>query len=156
MQPLTLDRAALDAMFAHAREAHPDECCGAVVHRDGRDVVLRFTNVQNELHAKDPEAYPRTAATAYTPRDAELFAAQRAGEQPGARLVVFYHSHAINGSYFSDEDRKKATEPWDEPNYPEVTYVVVSDARVRDEARAFRWDEAARDFVEVAIAVREP
>ncbi len=155
MSPLTIERATLDAMFAHARETHPDECCGAVVHRDGRDVVLRFTNVQDELHAKDPVAYPRTAATAYTPRDAELFAAQRAGEAPGARLLVFYHSHAINGSYFSDEDRKKATEPWDEPNYPDVIYVVVSDARVRGEARAFCWDEASRAFVEVPIEVRD-
>ena len=154
MEPLTLDGAALAEMFVHARETHPDECCGAVIRRDGRDVVVRFTNVQDELHAKDPVNYPRTAATAYTPKDAELFAAQRAGDAPGARLVVFYHSHAINGSYFSDEDRKKATEPWDEPNYPDVTYVVVSDARVRDEARAFRWDEAARDYVEVAIEVR--
>jgi len=154
MEALTLDRAALDAMFAHAREAHPDECCGAVVHRDGRDVVHRFVNVQNEVHAADPQAYPRTAATAYTPRPEDLFAAERAGREPGARLAVFYHSHAINGSYFSDEDRKKAVEPWDEPNYPDVTYVVVSDARVRGEARAFRWDEAARAYVEVPIEVR--
>jgi proteasome lid subunit RPN8/RPN11 len=126
-----------------------------VVRHGGRDVVHRFTNVQNELHAKDPTTYPRTAATAYTPRDSELFAAQRAGEQPGARLLVFYHSHAINGSYFSDEDRKKATEPWDEPNYPDVTYVVVSDARVRDEMRAFRWDAATSDFAEIPIEVRD-
>jgi proteasome lid subunit RPN8/RPN11 len=155
MKRLTLDRAALDAMFVHARETHPDECCGAVIHRDGRDVVRRFTNVQNELHAEDPVANPRTAATAYAPKHSELFAAQREGEQPGASLLVFYHSHAINGSYFSDEDKKKATEPWDEPNYPDVTYVVVSDARERGEARAFRWDEAARDFVEVPIEVRD-
>ena len=155
MDPLTLDRQALAQMFVHARETQPDECCGAVVHRDGRDVVYRFTNVQNEMHAKDPVAYPRTAATAYTPRQSELFAAQKAGEEPGARLLVFYHSHAINGSYFSDEDRKKAIEPWDEPNYPDVTYVVVSDAKVPDEARAFRWDEARREYVEVPIVVRE-
>jgi len=154
MEPLTIDRAALDAMFSHAREVHPDECCGAVVHRGGRDVVHRFTNIQNELHAKDPQTYPRTAATAYTPKQDELFAAQRDGDQPGSQLLVFYHSHAINGAYFSDEDKKKAVEPWDEPNYPDVTYVVVSDAREVGEAKAFRWDEARREFVEVAIEVR--
>jgi hypothetical protein len=44
----------------------------------------------------------------------------------------------------------------DEPSYPEVTWVVVSDARSRGEARAFRWSEEKHDFVEVAIEVREP
>ena len=43
----------------------------------------------------------------------------------------------------------------DEPAYPDVTYVVVSDARTRGEARAFRWSDEAHDFVEVAIEVRE-
>jgi hypothetical protein len=39
----------------------------------------------------------------------------------------------------------------DEPAYPEVTYVVVSDSRTPGEARAFRWSDAARDFVEVEV-----
>ena len=154
MEPLKLDRATLDAMHAHGRAAHPDECCGAVVERDGRDVVHRFTNVQNRLHAENPVETPRDAKTAYTPEPKELYAAIRAGEEPGACLKVFYHSHAINGSYFSDKDRADAMFG-DDPAYPEVTYVVVSDAREPGEARAFRWDEAAHDFVEVPIEVRD-
>jgi hypothetical protein len=43
----------------------------------------------------------------------------------------------------------------DDPAYPDVTYVVVSDARTDGEARAFRWDETSRDFVELAIEVRD-
>ena len=39
----------------------------------------------------------------------------------------------------------------DEPAYPEVTYLVVSDSRTPGEARAFRWDETARDFVELPV-----
>jgi hypothetical protein len=31
--------------------------------------------------------------------------------------------------------------------------VVVSDSRQRGEARAFRWQEASRDFVEVPLEV---
>ena len=68
---------------------------------------------------------------------------------------MFYHSHPVTGAYFSGEDRARAMFG-DEPSYPEVTYVVVSDARSRGEARAFRWNEATHDFVEVAIEVREP
>ena len=61
MESLKLDRATLDAMHAHGRAAHPDECCGAVVERDGRDLVHRFTNVQNRLHAENPVETPRDA-----------------------------------------------------------------------------------------------
>jgi proteasome lid subunit RPN8/RPN11 len=153
MDPLRLDRASLEAMHEHARALHPEECCGAVVEVDGRDVVHRFTNVQNRLHAENPQENPRDARTAYAPEPKELLAAIREGEGPGACLKVFYHSHAVRGSYFSGEDRARAMFG-DDPAYPDVTYIVVSDAREAGEARAFRWDEAARDFVEVPIEVR--
>ena len=41
---------------------------------------------------------------------------------------------------------------WDEPSYPDATQVVVSviDGEVRD-VKAFRWQESARDFVEVPL-----
>ena len=152
MEALRLARAALDAIFAHARATHPEECCGAVVVADGRDVVHRFTNIQGRLHAADPQAYPRDAPTAYTPEPKELLAVLRAGERPGARLAVFYHSHTRGGAYFSGEDRARALFD-DEPAYPDVTYLVVSDARTPGEARAFRWDDASRDFVEVPLEI---
>ena len=152
MEPLKLERAALDAILAHARATHPEECCGAVLAVDGRDVVRRFTNVQGRLHREDPSANPRGAETAYTPEPKELFSALRDGDAPGSRLKVFYHSHTRVGAYFSGEDRARAMFG-DEPSYPEVTYVVVSDSRTAGEARAFRWDEGTRDFVEVPIEV---
>jgi proteasome lid subunit RPN8/RPN11 len=154
MDALTLDRATIDTMLAHARAEHPDECCGAIVERDGRDVLHRFTNIQNRLHREHPADNPRDAKTAYTPEPKELLAALREGEQPGTRLKVFYHSHAVRGAYFSGEDRARAMFG-DEPAYPDVTYVVVSDARVPGETRAFHWDDGAQDFVERTVEVRE-
>jgi proteasome lid subunit RPN8/RPN11 len=155
MDALTLERSALAEMLAHARETHPEECCGAVITRDGHDHVMRFTNIQNRLHAQFPEEYPRSAERAYTPDPKDQFAAERAAREPGARLSVFYHSHPVTGAYFSGEDRARAMFG-DEPSYPDVVYVVVSDARTPDEARAFRWSDAAQDFVELGIVVREP
>ena len=152
MEPLRIARAALEEMLAHARETHPEECCGAVLELGGCDVVRRFSNVQGRLHRADPAAHPRDAETAYTPEPKELFAALREGEAPGARVKVFYHSHTRVGAYFSGEDRARAMFD-DEPAYPEVTYVVVSDSRTPGEARAFRWDEGALDFAEVPIEV---
>lgn len=147
---LRLERVALDQILGHARAAHPDECCGAVVERDGHDLVRRMTNVQDRLHAEDPAANPRTAQTAYCPAPKELHAVLTEGDAPGARLKVFYHSHTRVGAYFSGEDRARAMFD-DEPAYPDVTYVVVSDSRTPGEARAFRWSEALRDFAEVPI-----
>jgi hypothetical protein len=61
-----LSPTSLAAIRAHACEAYPDECCGLIVERDGREGVVRVTNIQNELHAQDPGQFPRTAAIAYT------------------------------------------------------------------------------------------
>jgi [CysO sulfur-carrier protein]-S-L-cysteine hydrolase len=151
-EPLRLARAALDDVLAHARATHPAECCGAVLEVGGRDDVRRFTNVQDRMHREDPDGHPRGAETAYTPDPKELFAALRDGETPGARLKVFYHSHTRVGSYFSGEDRARAMFG-DEPAYPDVAYLVVSDSRTAGEARAFRWSDTERDFVEVPVEV---
>jgi proteasome lid subunit RPN8/RPN11 len=153
MEGLTLERGALDEILAHARATHPAECCGAVVERDGRDHVRRFTNIQDRLHAEDPATHPRGAETAYTPEPRELFEVVRDGDTPGAHLKVFYHSHTRVGAYFSGEDRARAMFG-DEPAYPDVIYLVVSDSRTPGEARAFRWDDGTRDYVELPVILR--
>ncbi len=149
-----LSRSSLAALHAHACETYPDECCGMIIERNGREEVVRVTNMQNELHAKDPEQYPRTAAIAYTMgREAApiLIGAER-GE---VVLRAFYHSHPDHDAYFSAEDRKQAMGGWDEPNYPQAAQIVVS-VRAREvrATAAFAWDEAKRDFVEVALRVK--
>lgn len=155
MNRLRLERRALDEILAHARETHPEECCGAVLARDDRDEVRRLTNLQGRLHRDDPQATPRGAETAYTPDPTEFFAVLRDADAPGVRLKLFYHSHTRVGAYFSGEDRARAMFG-DEPAYPDVVYLVVSDGRFRGEARAFHWREEARDFVELPLEVPTP
>jgi len=155
MTPLRLDRTALTEVIAHARALDPDECCGVIVERNGEDAVWRLRNVQNELHARDPVAHPRTARTAYAlgREDVERVDAATLGDPTVGDLKAIYHSHSKNGAYFSGEDRAQAMFG-DDPTYPDVAYLVVSDARERGEARAFRWSETDRDFVEVPIELR--
>jgi proteasome lid subunit RPN8/RPN11 len=152
MTVLSLRRAALEEMLRHAREAHPDECCGAVVTREGRDEVWRLRNAQDELHAQDPGRHPRTARTAYAlgREDVERVDAATLADAEIGGLKAIYHSHSKNGAYFSGEDRAQAMFG-DEPTYPGIAYLVVSDAREPGEARAFRWSETDRDFVEIPI-----
>ncbi|MGD9762741.1 MAG: Mov34/MPN/PAD-1 family protein [Candidatus Binatia bacterium] len=140
----------LDELFAHARSTFPEECCGILIERGAGVEAVRVTNVQNAKHAEHPESFPRTATTAYTmgPEAAPILVAHDKGE---LTIRAIYHSHPQHAAYFSAEDRAQAT-VWDEPSYPEAAQIVISviDGTVRD-AKAFRWDAAVREFVEVPL-----
>ncbi len=149
-----IDAASFDIIKAHALETYPNECCGMIVERDGIEQVVRVTNLQDELHAKDPEQFPRSAKTAYT-MGAEAAPVLLAAERGELHLRAFYHSHPEHDAYFSDEDRKQAFGGWDEPNYPNAGQIVVSvfACEVRNVA-AFVWDQSARDFTKADLALR--
>jgi proteasome lid subunit RPN8/RPN11 len=143
----------LEVMLRHSRESYPDECCGVVVDlADGSQSVVVLRNVQDEMHAKDPARYPRTARTAYSPHAGDFKRAHDLWDAAGNRLVAFYHSHPDHGSYFSDEDLAQAT-PFGEPSYPDALQIVVSvyDREVRD-VKAFCWSESEAAFVETRTA----
>ena len=147
----TLNGSSLAAIHAHAREAYPDECCGLIFERDGREEIVRATNIQNELHAQDPDQFPRTAATGYMmgPEAAPILIRSERGE---LRLLAIYHSHPQREAYFSQEDRKQALGAGGEPIYPQAAYIVMS-VRNREvrATKVFVWDTAARDYVEAQI-----
>ncbi|MCK6554493.1 M67 family metallopeptidase [Candidatus Binatia bacterium] len=153
MTTVTLAAGSLDAMRAHARATYPDECCGFVIERLGGEEVVPVTNIQNELHARDPHQYPRTAATAYT-MGREQVAVIDGVERGQLVLRAIYHSHPEHDAYFSAEDRKQAVGPWGEPNYPQAAQIVLS---VRGGAvaavKAFAWDLVAGDYVEADLGV---
>lgn len=150
---LTVRQATLDALEAHARAAYPDECCGMMVVRDGREEAVPVTNIQNELHATDPSQFPRTAQTAYT-MGAEAAPILMAAERGTLQLRAFYHSHPEHDAYFSEEDRKQAFGGWDEPTYPDTAQVVLSVRNgVVQAVKAFAWDAARRDFAEIPLLV---
>lgn len=159
MNPL-LTTAELEAIHRHARADYPIECCGVLLIRPGApgDVVerrlLACRNIQDELHARDPGRFPRTARTAYYIAHADLLEiGRREGE--GFEVRVIYHSHVDAGAYFSETDRQNAMIDG-VPAYPQATYVVVSVAEGRvAEARAHRWSPEAHAFVEIPLVVDE-
>jgi len=148
---VSIRRACFDDMRAHAAAAYPEECCGLLTERDGVQEVVRVTNVQNEMHARDPEQFPRTAATAYLmgPEAAPVLLGVDRGDR---KLLAIYHSHPEHDAYFSAEDRLQALGGWDEPTYADAAWIVFS---VRQGAacavKAFLWDAAAADFAEVPV-----
>jgi adenylyltransferase/sulfurtransferase len=134
---------------AQAVAEYPAESCGVVLTRGAERRLMPCRNVQNDLHARDPQRYPRDARTAYYIDPADLMRIGRL-EGEGFTVSVIYHSHIDVGAYFSETDRRNAL-LGEEPAYPTATYVVTSvlEGRV-DAMAAFRWDAAAGDFADVS------
>jgi proteasome lid subunit RPN8/RPN11 len=148
---MLLTQEAWNEISRHAQETFPEECCGVIFSARGADCVLRLKNIQNKLHALDPQTYPRTAAIAYAVDPLELESVIRQSEEKGQTLKAFYHSHPDHDAYFSDEDKAFAS-PFGEPTYPDAAQIVVAVYnRAVKVIRAFAWSDEKNDFVEVPI-----
>jgi proteasome lid subunit RPN8/RPN11 len=137
-----------DTIRAQAEEEYPFESCGVILARGAERRLLRCRNAQNELHARDPQRYPRDARTAYYIDPKDLL---RIGdlEREGFAVRVIYHSHVDAGAYFSETDIRQAL-VGGEPAYPGAIYVVTSVlGGVVDAVAAFRWNAEARKFLQM-------
>jgi [CysO sulfur-carrier protein]-S-L-cysteine hydrolase len=148
---MLLTQEAWTEISRHAQETFPEECCGVIFSAGATDQVVRVKNIQNQLHALDPQTYPRTAVIAYAMDPLELDSVIRQGEENGRRLKAFYHSHPNHDAYFSDEDKAFAS-PFGEPTYPDAAQIVISIYnRAVKVIRAFEWSTARNDFAEVPL-----
>ncbi|RMG99227.1 MAG: sulfurylase [Deltaproteobacteria bacterium] len=139
--PYDLPPRVLAEVYDHARAEYPNECCGYLIG-DGDDVeVVRCTNRQDELHATDPETFPRTARTAYQIAGRELLALVRSFDSDRPATII-YHSHPDVGAYFSEEDTRAALAA----GYP-VAYLVV-DVRADRVAGAVLFVREGNRYVE--------
>ena len=128
---------------------YPSEACGILVGEGSRLEVIPFENIQDELHEKDPERFPRTSRTAYSMDTLRL---QRARAHLALRVI--YHTHVECEAHFSGQDHRGAVSPDSgEPVLPGVDYLVMSiyERRPR-EANLFRFEPSTGRFVRVAGA----
>jgi proteasome lid subunit RPN8/RPN11 len=100
------------AMVAHARQAYPFECCGAMLGATdkGRKVVREALPLEN--------TFDGVQATRYQLRAEDLLAADAAARQRDMDLIGIYHSHPDCDAYFSETDLKNSC-PW-------YSFVVLS------------------------------
>ncbi|MGE0824701.1 MAG: Mov34/MPN/PAD-1 family protein [Candidatus Binatia bacterium] len=140
-----------DAICRHATETFPEECCGVILVDNGNETVRQITNMQNAMHAKDPQQFPRDATIAYFMEPKELLAVMNEVDRGRAGLKAFYHSHPDHDAYFSAEDKRQAMFG-DDPSYPDTVYLVISiySRQVRT-IKAYQWDETAKDFIETEL-----
>jgi proteasome lid subunit RPN8/RPN11 len=119
---LSVDRAILDAIAAHARRDHPDEACGVVAGPVGTDTPTRYIPMENA----------ERSTTFYRFDSMEQLRVWREMDDRDEEPVVIYHSHTATEAYPSRTDTSLAAEP-------NAHYVLVS---TRDEEtteiRSFR------------------
>ena len=105
---LTLRPGVAGAISNHGSETYPDECCGALVGRDG---VVTSTYALPNTTEEGPRRRFRVRPQDY--REAE----RRAAED-GADLLGFYHSHPDHPARPSQYDLDHA--------WPFFSYIIVS------------------------------
>ena len=140
-------------MSERAEADFPDETCGFVFSKDGDLDVHPMENIQNRLHAEDPERYDRDAKTAYCFDPLEMQRVLDAREKAGEALVSIYHSHPDHDAYFSETDSAAAA-PFGEPNLPGVVYLVfsVKSGQTAD-LKGFDWSTGEETYVEIPLEI---
>jgi [CysO sulfur-carrier protein]-S-L-cysteine hydrolase len=132
---LTIARAHVDAIIAHARADFPDEACGVVVGPEGSDSPERYVKMTNA----------ERSPTFYRFDSMEQFQVWKQMDERDEEPVVIYHSHTATEAYPSRTDISLASEPG-------AHYVLVS-TREPDtvEFRSFRivGGEVAEEEVRV-------
>jgi len=129
----------------HVRAWFPREACALIVGSDDALTLELVDNLADTFHAADPEAFPRTAETAFVLDARAILRAEREGR----RLVAIVHSHPDGTLAFSAEDRRLASTPDGRfPLYPEAFHVVLGAADGRVETLAvYGWSSELADFV---------
>jgi proteasome lid subunit RPN8/RPN11 len=138
---LRLERGVAEAIRQHGSQAYPNECCGALIGRDG--AVLGAYALPNTTE-EGPRRRFRVRPRDY--RDAE----RRAGEL-GAELLGFYHSHPDHPARPSQYDLDHA--------WPFFSYVIVAVRGGVAEAMTswrLREDRSAFDQEDVTYAEHDP
>jgi len=143
LAPVKMPARLLNALQEHARETHPEECCGLLLgpalgaHQDFR----RCRNEMTRLHEQDPIGYPRDGRQAFHMNETDYLRVLNETEQRGWCVTAVYHSHADAAAYFSELDQSFAKQPGFP--FPEAEHVVISvvEGLVKEAAIFRRTDE---------------
>jgi [CysO sulfur-carrier protein]-S-L-cysteine hydrolase len=124
----------VDAVVAHARADHPDECCGVIAGRDGVATrVVPMTNAER-------------SPTGFVFDSAEQLRVWREIDDADEDLLVVYHSHTMTEAYPSRTDVRWAA------NTPGTSWLLVSTREPdAEEVRSFRIEDGAVTEEELVV-----
>ncbi len=130
---IAIPEEALEQMGRHAREAYPEECCGALLgEASGENARVRRVEA---LINRSPEERGRR----YVVSPEDYGRVERNAEREGLALLGFYHSHPDHPPVPSAYDREHAL--------PFFHYVVMAVPRgVPGEVRSWLLEEGRGEF----------
>jgi proteasome lid subunit RPN8/RPN11 len=105
---LRIAPAALDAIRMHGHATYPNECCGALLGREGNVTAV---------HAL-PNTTEEGPRRRFLVRPADYMTAEREASSRGLELLGFYHSHPDHPARPSQYDLDHA--------WPSFSYVILS------------------------------
>jgi proteasome lid subunit RPN8/RPN11 len=127
-----ISRYQIEELFAHAREAAPEECCGVVGgnHEEAKSIYPLRNVAKNPLNAY--EAAPE-----------DLFKVQKEMRERGEELLAIYHSHPCSANLTpSKTDVALAF-------YPNAVYLIIGFEGERNVLKAFRIFESEGRWEEI-------
>ena len=133
---LTLSSNYRQQIFAYARAAAPDECCGLIGGAgENAGSLYPMRNVA------------ANANVAYEAAPEDLFAAQRQMRERGEQLLAIYHSHPrAREPQPSETDVRLAF-------YPQAIYFIIALAGDEPLMRAFKISESEGRWQQVEYAI---
>jgi proteasome lid subunit RPN8/RPN11 len=143
---MIITKETIEQIYQHSLQEYPDECCGIVTGDEHSQAAHFCENIQNRLHAEDPERYPRDARTAYVIEREEVEKIIAFAKEQGKGVNAFYHSHVNHEAYFSVTDVEAQT-VFGEPEFPDALHIVISviNKKIHD-IKCFQWDREKQDF----------
>ena len=102
MSVLRLPRAVFEAIRAHAEQAYPQECCGALVGQPTTD----GWHIRSAIPAANATA--GSARSRYEIAPLELVRIDRDARLHGLAIAGFYHSHPDHPGHWSSTDLAEA------------------------------------------------
>ncbi len=100
--PLRIAEDLFQQLRAHGEETYPNECCGIMLGKAGKDGI-EVSSLLRAGNARTDSAHNR-----YHIDPRELIAAQREGRRLGLEIVGFYHSHPDHPAMWSSTDFAEA------------------------------------------------
>ena len=135
---LRLEAGVATAIRAHGVETYPNECCGALIGRDG--VVSSTYGLPNTT-----EEGPRRR---FLVRPQDYRDAEARARQAGGELLGFYHSHPDHPARPSQYDLDHA--------WPVFSYIIVSvKAGVPEDVTSWRLREDRSAFAQEDLTYAE-
>jgi proteasome lid subunit RPN8/RPN11 len=149
LEPVAISCLILHEIEQHARESHPEECCG-LLSGDPRVRFRRIHKCRNEmtaLHQAAPANYPWDGRSAFHMDAREYARIEEEAHAQGERITAVYHSHVGARAYFSSVDLAFASRPdFPFPDADHIVVAVVEGAVQKDQRALFRRESERGRF----------